>query len=332
MKQLIGSVLERLGRGERVALVTVLETEGSVPRSTGAAMAVFPDGRIAGTVGGGAAEFAAIQLAGTLGDGASLVRTFDSMAGAVSDGARCGGRVTMLFQGLNGNHVALLARAGALAQGREPAWLVRRVTDGRVADMALHTQAEPCSWAAPAEHRAAYVPLSGGGMALWEPLGGAAQLYLFGAGHVAQKLAPEVARVGFDVTVIDAREELLFGAAFDCARERILADPVETAARLSLGEGDYAIVMASNHETDFRILEQLLRQRPTYLGCIGSRRKIAMARERLAASGVTGEMFAARVHAPIGLPIRAETPEEIAVSIAAELILYRAERADGRAG
>lgn len=56
-----------------------------------------------------------------------------------------------------------------------------------------------------------------------------------------------------------------------------------------------------------------------------------MARERLAASGVTGEMFAARVHAPIGLPIRAETPEEIAVSIAAELILYRAERADGRA-
>ena len=123
MKQLIGPVLERLGRGERVALVTVLETEGSVPRSTGAAMAVFPDGRIAGTVGGGAAEFAAIQLAGTLGDGASLVRTFDSMAGAVSDGARCGGRVTMLFQGLNGNHVALLARAGALAQGREPAWL-----------------------------------------------------------------------------------------------------------------------------------------------------------------------------------------------------------------
>ena len=54
MKQLIGPVLERLGRGERVALVTVLETEGSVPRSTGAAMAVFPDGRIAGTVGGGA--------------------------------------------------------------------------------------------------------------------------------------------------------------------------------------------------------------------------------------------------------------------------------------
>ena len=331
MRHLSGALWKRLEAGERAVLVTVLKTAGSVPRTTGAAMALFADGTMAGTVGGGAAEFAAIQLAGGLEDGASCVRTFDSMAGAVSDGARCGGRVTMLFQGLNGNHVALLARAGALAQGREPAWLVRRVTDGRVADMALHTQAEPCSWAAPVEHRAAYVPLPGGGMALWEPLGGAAQLYLFGAGHVAQKLAPEVARVGFDVTVIDAREELLFGAAFDCARERILADPVETAARLSLGEGDYAIVMASNHETDFRILEQLLRQRPTYLGCIGSRRKIAMARERLAASGVTGEMFAARVHAPIGLPIRAETPEEIAVSIAAELILYRAERADGRA-
>lgn len=329
MKQLIGPMLERVRRGERVVLVTVLETEGSVPRSTGAAMAVFADGRMAGTVGGGAAEFAAIQLAGGLEDGASLVRTFDSMAGAVSDGARCGGRVTMLFQALGGADAALLARAGALAQGREPAWLVRLVADGRVTEAALHTQAEPCGWAAPAEHRAAYVPLPGG-MALWEPLGGAVQLYLFGAGHVAQKLAPEAARVGFDVTVIDAREELLFGAAFDCARERILADPVETAARLSLGAGDYAVVMASNHETDFRLLEQLLRQRPAYLGCIGSRRKLAMARERLAASGVTAEAFAARVHAPIGLPIRAETPEEIAVSIAAELILFRAEQADAQ--
>lgn len=335
MRQLIKPILERLDRGERVVLATVLETEGSVPRSTGAAMAVLPGDAMLGTVGGGAAEFAATAFARAMlaDDGAgAAVRTFNSMAGEAQPGERCGGSVTILFQPLGAPEKALFRRAAALADGRNPAWLVRRLQNGRVADIALHTHDAPCPWFAPMEQRAVYASLPQGGMALAEPIAGAAQVYLFGAGHVAQRLAPELSRVGFDVTVIDAREALLFGAAFDCARERILADPVETAARLALGGNDYAVVMASSHETDFQILEKLLRQQPTYLGCIGSRRKIAMAQERLAAAGVTRAAFAARVHAPIGLPIRAETPEEIAVSIAAEMILHRAEHAGGEKG
>ena len=81
-------------------LVTVLKTVGSVPRTTGAAMALFADGTMAGTVGGGAVEFAALETAhGLLTGGESCVRTFSNMPGA-DEGCCCGGRVTLLFQPL----------------------------------------------------------------------------------------------------------------------------------------------------------------------------------------------------------------------------------------
>ena len=321
MRQLSSVIADRLAKGERVVLATVLETSGSVPRGTGAAMAVLETGETVGTVGGGAAELAATAFAREMPAGEdSAVRQYNSMSGNRAPGAACGGTVTILFQRLGAPEAPLFARAAAVAGGREPAFLVRRLRQGRVTGMELTDCAD---LAEPA--RAGYAVSADGSAVLMEPLAAAAQVYLFGAGHVAQRVAPELARVGFCVTVIDAREKLLMAACFDCARARILADPVETAAQLSLGAGDYAVVMASNHETDFRILEQLLRQQPTYIGCIGSRQKIAMAKQRLVEQGVSNEQFEQRVHAPIGLPIRAETPEEIAVSIAAEMILFRAE-------
>lgn len=325
MRQLCGILSERLRRGERAVLATVLKTAGSVPRTTGAAMAVFADG-FSGTVGGGAVEFGALAVARSLlPGGESLVKTFSNMPDEAGDGCCCGGRVTVLFQPLGPDDAAFFARAAALAGGSEPAFLVRRIADGRVTGLALHTASSPCAWCAPHGRAASCVEQPDGTVLLTEPIAGAVRVYLFGAGHVARCLASELVRVGFDLTVIDAREALLMGEGFSCARERLLEDPVAAAGRLAFGSNDYAVVMASNHETDFAILGQLLQKRPGYIGCIGSRRKLAMARERLAAAGVDGDEFAARVHAPIGLPIKAETPEEIAVSIAAEMILFRAE-------
>lgn len=325
MRHLSGALWKRLEAGERAVLVTVLKTVGSVPRTTGAAMALFADGTMAGTVGGGAVEFAALETAhGLLTGGESCVRTFSNMPGA-DEGCCCGGRVTLLFQPLGPEDAPFFKRAAALAGGREPACFMRRLADGRVREMALHTAEEPCPWPVPGGRAAAFEEASDGTALLCEPIAGAVRVYLFGAGHVARCLAPELVRVGFDLTVIDAREPLLMGEGFACASERLLEDPAAAAGRLPLGSNDYAVVMASSHETDFAVLAQLLKKQPGYIGCIGSRRKIAMARERLSAAGVDEATFAARVHAPIGLPIRAETPEEIAVSIAAEMILFRAE-------
>ena len=87
--------------------------------------------------------------------------------------------------------------------------------------------------------------------------------------------------------------------------------------------------MTPGHQADYEILAQVLRSEATYIGCIGSRTKVAKTRERLKCDGYTEEDIA-RVHAPIGLPILAETPEEIAISIAAEMIEHRARLAGQR--
>ena len=94
--------------------------------------------------------------------------------------------------------------------------------------------------------------------------------------------------------------------------------------KVSLTADDYAVVMTPGHQADYEILEQVLRTLATYIGCIGSRKKVALTRERLAAAGFSQQDID-RVHAPIGLPILAETPEEIAISVAAEMIRHRAE-------
>ena len=244
MRQLCGILSERLRRGERAVLATVLKTAGSVPRTTGAAMAVFADG-FSGTVGGGAVEFGALAVARSLlPGGESLVKTFSNMPDEAGDGCCCGGRVTVLFQPLGPDDAAFFARAAALAGGSEPAFLVRRIADGRVTGLALHTASSPCAWCAPHGRAASCVEQPDGAALLTEPIAGAVRVYLFGAGHVARCLAPELVRVGFDLTVIDAREALLMGEGFSCARDRLLEDPVAAAGRLAFGSNDYAVVMA----------------------------------------------------------------------------------------
>ena len=94
---------------------------------------------------------------------------------------------------------------------------------------------------------------------------------------------------------------------------------------MTLTADDYAVVMTPGHQADYEVLAQVLRSEAGYIGCIGSRGKIAKTRERLLADGFT-DADLARVHAPIGLPILAETPEEIAISVAAEMIEHRAKR------
>ena len=92
---------------------------------------------------------------------------------------------------------------------------------------------------------------------------------------------------------------------------------------MQLHERDFVLIMTSGHESDYAVLEQALRAPLAYVGMIGSRHKIALGRERMMEAGISKEAFDA-LHAPIGLDIKAETPEEIAVSIAAECICERA--------
>ena len=132
-----------------------------------------------------------------------------------------------------------------------------------------------------------------------------------------------LASVGFRVTVFDDRPEFASPALFPAAEEVLCGDFTRLTERVTVTADDYVVVMTRGHQADYEVLTQVLRSGARYLGCIGSRRKLELCRQRLLESGFTDTEYS-RLHAPIGLDIGAQTPEEIAVSVAAEMIAVRA--------
>ena len=108
----------------------------------------------------------------------------------------------------------------------------------------------------------------------------------------------------------------------------IFGDYEKLSETLTIGPEDYVVIMTPGHQADRAVLLQAMRTDATYVGCIGSRRKIAATNAFLMENGIP-EAALARIHAPIGLAIEAQTPDEIAISVAAELILHRARHAKG---
>ena len=150
------------------------------------------------------------------------------------------------------------------------------------------------------------------------------RVYLFGAGHVGQALVPVLEYVGFAVTVYDPRQELA-----ERFSDVICAPYAELEDHITLTPYDSVVVMTPGHMADFEVLHRILRHPLSYIGCIGSRNKAAKTRDLLRQEGFSEETIAS-VHLPIGLPILAQTPAEIAISIAGEMIRCRAEAAQKR--
>ena len=161
----------------------------------------------------------------------------------------------------------------------------------------------------------------GGRMEIFvEPVEAEQRLLVFGAGHVAKPTAELARRVGFAVTVVDDREELANRERFpDC--ELVLAEPREAAARIAPRAEDWVLIVTYDHRLDEEALDTFARLPHRYLGLIGSRRKVLRILQRIASRGDLPPLD--RVFAPVGLDIGAVSPEEIAVSIVAELVAIR---------
>jgi xanthine dehydrogenase accessory factor len=155
-----------------------------------------------------------------------------------------------------------------------------------------------------------------------EPVLPPAELYIFGAGHVAANLY-KVARIaGFDITVVDDREVYASRERFPEAQEVIAEDFDKATGRLQPSESSYIVIVTRGHRDDMRVLRWAVQTPARYVGMIGSKRKTITIFKELQKEGLAPELFD-RVHAPVGLDIGAITPEEIAVAITAELIAKR---------
>lgn len=313
MKDFIKALQEALERRERAVLCTIVAAEGSSPRSAGAKMAVFADGSIAGSIGGGAVEFAAITLAKELMEkGESSLRRF-ALHPSEQDQLNmiCGGEVTVFFALLQPEVGEVqLARWRDMVEGQRTHYLRFSVQDESAFCVLEPSQLlhETAGW---------------DGTTYLEKAENTKRVLLFGGGHVGRALVPALHAVGFRVWVIDAREDVAREEYFPAAERVLQADFSAVSKTVDLGAEDYVVVMTSGHQADYEVLRQILPHEVKYIGCIGSRRKAAAVRERLEAAGFSAEQIG-RICSPIGLAIGAQTPEEIAVSIAAEMIACRA--------
>ena len=152
------------------------------------------------------------------------------------------------------------------------------------------------------------------------------KVYVFGGGHVAQELVPVLAHVGFRCVVMDDRQEFADPALFPAAEQVVLGDFHRISDFLTIGAEDYVCVMTRGHAGDTIVQAQVLKCHPCYCGVIGSRHKAAGVRKVLKEEYGLTEDELNQVTTPIGLSIQAETPAEIAVSIAAQMIQHRASR------
>ena len=306
------AALRALEAGRGAALATVIGAHGSTPRHLGARMAVADDGEQWGTIGGGRIEQLVVTAARAVAAGAPprVVRRH-----LVRDLAMCcGGSMEVALTPAASSRAALAALAGADA----PHVLTTPVDGGPLAVRAV----EPGD---PPAHR----PRLAGG-ALVERLGGRERAIVFGLGHVARSLGPLLAQLGFEVVVCDDGDTGATAAAPAWASTLVESFDVAEVERALGGfrRDDHVLIVTRDHAIDQQLVERLVaRDELAYVGMIGSRGKVGRFRKRLEAKGLldgdAGAARWARLRAPIGLDIGAETPEEIAVAIAAELVAVR---------
>ena len=305
--------------GARAALATVIETWGSAPRPVGSQLAISGDAEIVGSVSGGCVEGAVVAEAlEALDDGEPRVLEYGvSDAEAFAVGLACGGRIRVLVEPIGvgqGLPVDLLAALVTARAARTPTVLAVRPGDG--GERRLVTGPDDPLWPAAAE---ALVADRSGFADDWflgvhnPPL----RMAVVGAVHIAQALVPMAGLAGYDVLVVDPREAFATPARFPDAA--LVHDwPDAALAAFGLDTRTAVVTLTHDPKLDDPAIEAALAAPVFYLGCLGSSRTHAKRVERLKAAGF-GDAEIARIHAPIGADIGAQSPAEIAVAILAEL-------------
>ena len=155
-----------------------------------------------------------------------------------------------------------------------------------------------------------------------EPILPVAELFIFGAGHVALNLYKVATLAGFNISVVDDRTAYANRERFPEARQVVAEDFDKALDKLEIPEGAFIVIVTRGHRDDMRVLQWAVDQPARYLGMIGSRRKVLTIYKELESQGIAASKFE-NIHAPVGLEIGAVTPEEIAVAIVAEMIAVR---------
>jgi len=300
--------------GKQGALATIARARGSTPVPAGTKMLVGSEGRLIGSVGGGCVEADVIGAAlDAQAHRRPALLTHHLNADLAGDlGLSCGGTVDIFVEPLVADeaYVRVLETAAAADSG-----LVRTATEWSTGPVKTF---EPLTRGV----SGAAATLTRDGRFMEERLMPAPHVLVFGAGHVGAAIARTAAAAGFRVVVIDDRPEYADASRFDAGVAVLAADVESALARYPLTPLDAVVIATRGHRNDAEILARVAASPAGYVGLLGSRRKKIVVTQGLKAAGVPAKGLR-RVRVPIGLPIGAVTPEEIAVSVVAELIRWR---------
>lgn len=333
-----------LQNNESFVMTTIFDKTGSAPRTAGAKMLVRESGEILGTIGGGRMEADAINLAKKIfASRQTLIHPFDLTSSDVKAmDMICGGKGEILLDFVDAgdaNNLIIYESVVQVLENKEKAWFITILNnqagsprqqclvksnkslvgnincDPYILDKLINGPAKISIHAEVINNQRFLV----------EPLRQGGTVFVFGAGHVSQRVAALTEMVGFRTIVLDDREEFANRERFPEPIQTMVIDSFEHLPNLDIDEDSYLVIVTRGHLYDRVVLQQVLRSGASYIGMIGSRKKTSQIYRELMNKGFHQEELE-QVYSPIGLNIGAETPEEIAVSIVGELIKVRAEK------
>lgn len=347
MEEVFKEALNLLEKGQQFVIATVVGTKGSTPQKPGAKLLVREDGTGVGTLGGGCVEgdiwFAAKMLLKE-GGGPTLTDYELNEDIAAREGLVCGGTMYFLIDPVLDSQPALEpiknivdAYGGGASSGQ--ATLLKPgsgngntgdklyigndgVARGTLGDTARDHEVTTVLRDLIDYGRVKSVITKDGSEVFLEGYTTPASVVIAGGGHIGKSIAPLVTMLGMRLSVVDDRPEFANKDRFPEADKLVVEDYAEGLSNLDIRPNSAVIIATRGHREDDRALEAAVRSPAGYVGLVGSRRKTVLIYEELLKNGISLERLKA-VHAPIGLDIGAKTPEEIALSIVAEIVAFR---------
>jgi len=339
-------LLSLISKRSPAALATIIEARGSTPQTEGASALFSREGLVCGTIGGGVVE-AGVQkraLSAIKQKKSSLLTLNLAHEASEENEAICGGRLRILLEAETEKNEPAFRALGLSLKRRKPgvmATLIRK-------DRSKKSLGIDRLWMGPdalskglsgtlfsgfegelrnvsLEKKPRLVRLKPG-MLYLEPHFPPPQLVIAGAGHIGQAVAHLGKLLDFEVIVIDDRPEYACRERFPSADRIIVSDIGAAVRKFPISSDTYTVIVTRGHARDEEALRACLKRQAGYIGMIGSRRKAGLMRKKFLGRGWAAPAEFDKVHSPIGISINSETVQEIAVSIAAELVSVRSRK------
>jgi xanthine dehydrogenase accessory factor len=349
MKSIHRQILEQVQSGSRVVLATVIRTSGSTPQKPGSSALFGENGLIAGTVGGGLLEAEVEHIAmNVLISGVTDWYYFNLDSKQGDEGAICGGEAVVLVDANPGNHLKALEEMGRSLSNRiegtmltmvgqkndhgrpvEYTWLTGETRPNLPAGLDPELKEKILDRVAVSSgsgfteidlgHERSDQP----GIIFLEHIQPLPHLVIIGAGHIGKALAHLGSLLDFEISVLDDRSEYASRENIPDADNLMVDDIRRSIEALQIGADTYVVIVTRGHRQDAEALKLCIGSNAAYVGMIGSKHKVAVLRKQFLEEGLATSEQWSKIYTPIGIPIGSKTVQEIAFSIAAQLIAVR---------